>query len=109
MEGAMITLRMEPQQFTALCTGFDAADDPDAPIDPSLLAQVRSALAEARGAALPGLPILVVLQSTDELAVLATCFEVGGEGHSDVADDQWESVPALIEQAARTKQSHSAK
>jgi hypothetical protein len=44
----MITLRMEPQQFTALCAGFDAADDPDAPIDPSLLAQVRSVLAEAK-------------------------------------------------------------
>jgi hypothetical protein len=58
MEDALITLRMEPQQFTALCAGFGAADDPDAPIDPSLLAQVRSALDEAKATALPGLPIL---------------------------------------------------
>jgi hypothetical protein len=43
MENAMIALRMEPQQFAALCAGFDAADDPDAPIDPTLLANVRSA------------------------------------------------------------------
>jgi hypothetical protein len=53
MEDAMITLRMEPQQFTALCAGFDAADDPDAPIDPSLLAQVRSALDEAKATTAP--------------------------------------------------------
>lgn len=105
----MITLRMEPQQFTALRAGFDAAaDDPDAPIDNSLIARVRGALAEARSAALPGLPILVILQSTDELAALSACFEVGGEGHSDVTDDQWESVLALIERAARAKQSHSS-
>jgi hypothetical protein len=108
MEDAMITLRMEPQQFTALCAGFDAADDPDAPIDPSLLAQVRSALDEAKTTALPGLPILITLQSADELAALVACFEVGGEDNPNVSEGQWESVLALIEQAARTKQSHSA-
>jgi hypothetical protein len=108
MEHAMITVRMESQQFTALCAGFDAADDPDAPIDPSLLAQVRSALAEAKATALPELPILITLQSTDELTALATCFEVGGEDNPNVSEGQWESVLALIEQAARTKQFYSA-
>jgi hypothetical protein len=104
----MITLPMEPQQFTALCAGFDGADDPDAPIDPSLLARVRSALAEAKATALPGLPILITLQSADELTALAACFEVGGEDNPNVSEGQWESVLALIEKAARTKQSHSA-
>ena len=87
----MITLRMEPQQFAALCAGFDAADDPDAPIDPTLLAHVRSALAEAKSTALPGLPILVVLQSAAELATLGACFDVGGEDNPNVTDDQWDS------------------
>jgi hypothetical protein len=108
MEDAMITLRMEPQQFTALCAGFDAADDPDAPIDPSLLAQVRSALDEAKATALPGLPILITLQSADELAALVACFEVGGEDNPNVSEGQWESVLALIERTARMKQFHSA-
>ena len=99
----MITLRLEPQQFAALHAGFDAAaGDPDAPIDVSLLARVRTALADAKNTALPGLPILVMLKSTDELAVLAACFEVGGEGHADVTDDHWDSIVALIEQAARS-------
>ena len=98
----MISLRLEPQQFAALRTGFDAAaSDPDAPIDPSLIAGVQSALAEAKATALPGLPVLVTLQSTDELDTLGACFEVGGEGHPDVTDDQWYSIVALIEQAAQ--------
>ena len=98
----MITLRLEPQQFAALRTGFDAAaSDPDAPIDPTLIAGVQSALAEAKATALPGLPVLVTLRSTDELDALAACFEVGGEGHPDVSDDQWYSIVALIEQAAQ--------
>ena len=100
----MITIRMDAQQFRALCAGFHtASDDPDAPIDRTLLMNVRTALAEASATALPGLPILVMLQSTGDLAALAACFEVGGDGHPDVADDQWHSVLALIEQA-----SHSA-
>ena len=56
----MITLRLEPQQFAALRTGFDAAaSEPDAPVDPTLIAGVQSALAEAKATALPGLPVLV--------------------------------------------------
>ena len=98
----MITLRLEPQQFAALRNGFDAAaSDPDAPVDPTLIAAVQSALAEAKATALPGLPVLVTLQSTAELNTLAACFEVGGEGHPDVTDDQWDSIVALIEQAAQ--------
>ena len=98
----MITLRLESQQFAALRTGFDAAaSDPDAPVDPTLIAGVQSALAEARATALPGLPVLVTLQSPDELNALAACFEVGGEGHPDVTDDQWDSIVALVEQAAQ--------
>ena len=57
----MITLRMESQQFVALHTGFNAAaSDPDAPIDPTLITGVQSALAEAKATALPGLPVLVL-------------------------------------------------
>ena len=89
----MITLRLEAQQFAALHTGFDAAaSDPDAPVDPTLIAGVQSAFAEAKATALPGLPVLVTLQSLDELNALAACFEVGGEGHPDVTDDQWDSI-----------------
>jgi hypothetical protein len=101
METAMITLRMEPQQFAAPYAGFDAADDPDAPMDPTLLAHVRSALAEAKAGAMPGLPILVVLQSGAELATLGACFEVGSEDNPNVTDDQWDSIMALIEHAAK--------
>src|SRR4051794_30577847 len=101
MEAAMITLRMEPQQFAALCAGFDAADDPDAPIDPTLLVQVRSSLVDAKATALPGLPILVMLNSTAELAALAACFEVGAEDNPNVGNDQWDSVVALLEHAAK--------
>jgi hypothetical protein len=97
----MITLRLEAPLYDALRAGFDvAAGDPDAPIDVSLLAYVRTALAQAQATAMPGLLIVVSLQSTDELAALAACFEVGGEGHADVTDDQWYSITALIEQAA---------
>jgi hypothetical protein len=102
MEEPMITLRLESQQLAALRAGFDAAaGDPDAPIDVSLLARVRNALTEAKATALPGLPILVMLKSSDELAALSACFEVGGEGHADVTDDHWDTITALIEQAAR--------
>jgi hypothetical protein len=67
----MITLRMESQQFVALHTGFNAAaSDPDAPIDPTLITGVQSALAEAKATALPGLPVLVTLQSHNELNAL---------------------------------------
>ena len=58
----MITLRLKPQQFAALCIGFNAAaSDPDAPVDPTLIAGVQSALAKAKATALPGLPVLVTL------------------------------------------------
>ena len=98
----MITLRMEPQQFTALCISFNTvADDIEAPFDPSLLADVKSRLAEAKATALPGLPVLVTLQSTGELDALEACFEVGGECHPDITDAQWDSLVALIEQAAQ--------
>jgi hypothetical protein len=103
----MITLRLESPQFDALCAGFEvAAGDPDAPIDVSLLAHVRTALAEAQATAMPGLPMLVTLQSISELAALAACFEVGGEGHASVTDDQWYSVLALIEQVVQPPRSN---
>jgi hypothetical protein len=44
----------------------------------------------------------MMLKSTDGLAALAVCFEVGCEGYADVTDDQWDSVVALVEQAARS-------
>jgi hypothetical protein len=39
--------------------------------------------------------------STAELDTLAAGFEVGGEGHPDVTDNQWYSLVALIEQATQ--------
>jgi hypothetical protein len=33
------------------------------------------------------------------LDALTACFEVGGELHPDVTDDQWDSILALVEQA----------
>jgi hypothetical protein len=45
----------------------------------------------------------IASQSADELAALVACFEVGGEDNPNVSEGQWESVLALIEQAARTQ------
>ena len=97
----MIALGLEPQPFVALRTGFGAAaSDPGAPIDRTFLSNVQSAC-PTEATALPGLPVMVMLQSTDELDALAACFEVGGEGHPDITDDQWYSLLALIERAKR--------
>jgi hypothetical protein len=61
---------------------------------------IRSALAEAKATALPGLPIIITLQSADELAALVASFEVGGEDNPNVSEGHWDSIMALIEQAA---------
>ena len=98
----MPTLRIEQHLFTALRASFETAASDDAPIDHELLCRVRAALTEAGGAALPGLPILVTLDSADELDVLSACFEVGGECHPDMTDDQWTSILALIDQVRRS-------
>lgn len=93
---------MEAQQFAALHTGFDAAaNDHDAPIDPTLIAGEQSARTKSDAIALPGLPIQVTLQSPDELNAPAACFKIGGEGHPNVTDDQWYSHVALMKQAAQ--------
>jgi hypothetical protein len=99
----MVTLSIEPHLFAALRAGFEAAATDDAPIDLELLSRVRVALTEASVTALPGLPVLVSLGSADELNALAACFEVGGELHPNVTDDQWESILALFEQAHRAE------
>ena len=95
----MLTLCIQPHLFATLRAGFEAAATEDAPIDLELLNRVRVALTEASVTALPGLPVLVSLRSDDELNALTACFEVGGELHPDVTDDQWASILALIEQA----------
>lgn len=95
----MPALRVEPHLFAVLCSGFAmAASDPQAPLDPLLLDAVRGALARAEAARLPGLPVVVRL-SRPELAVLAACFEVGGQGMDSISDDQWNAIGALLEQA----------
>ena len=50
-----------------------------------------------------GRPILVRLESTDELYALGLgdCFAVGGEDHPCVTDAQSDEINALIDQAAR--------
>jgi hypothetical protein len=95
----MVTLGIQPLLVPSLRDGFEAAATGDAPIDLDLLNRVRIALTEASVTALPGLPVLVSLGSADELNALTACFEVGGELHPDVADDQWASIMALVEQA----------
>jgi hypothetical protein len=97
----MVTLGIQPHLFAALRAGFEAAATDDAPIDLDLLNRVRMALTEASVTALPGLPVLVRLGSADELNALTACFEVGGELHPDVTDDQWDSILALVAQAHR--------
>ena len=97
----MITLRVEPSLFSALRAGFEAAVcNDDAPISPQLLTRLRPALAAAAVTAPRGRPILVRLESTDELYTLGDCFAVGGEGHPHVTDAQWDAINALIDQAA---------
>ena len=98
-----ITLRIPPHDFAALRAGFEAAADDDAPIDPESLSRVRLALAEADVTTPPGLPVVLTLESTDDLFALSACWEVGGEGHPSVTDDQWYSINALIEQAGRMR------
>ena len=95
----MVTLHIQPHLFAALRTGFEAAASDDAPIESELINRVRVALTEASATALPGLPVLVTLGSANELSALSACFEVGGELHPDVTDDQWDSIVALVEQA----------
>lgn len=93
----MITLRIEPHLSTALRAGYEAAGD-DAPVEIELLDRVQTALSDASAVVLPGLPVLVTLESTDELDALAVCFEVGSQLHPDVTNDQWDAIQALIEQ-----------
>ena len=95
----MVTLGIQPHLFAALRAGFEAAATDDAPFDPELLTRVQVALTEASITALPGLPVLVTLGSADELNALTACFEVGGELHPDVTDDQWASILTIVEQA----------
>jgi hypothetical protein len=97
----MIVLRIEPDLFSALRAGFEAAAHGDhAPISSKLLSRLRPALADAATAAPPRRPVLVMLQSVAELYALGDCFAVGGEDHPRVTAAQWEAINALIDQAA---------
>jgi hypothetical protein len=96
----MIILRVEPNLFSALLAGFEAAVcNDDAPIKPQLLSRLRPALADAAAAAPHGRPILVRLESIAELYALGDCFAVGGEGHPRVTDAQWHAINAMIDKA----------
>jgi hypothetical protein len=98
----MIPLAMPSNLFSILRSGFElSAADPDAPVELEVLDAVRLALDKAVTTALPGLPVVVMLDNTDELAALASCFEVASDGAEDVTDDQWGSILALLAQASR--------
>ena len=97
----MITLRVEPHLFGSLRLAFERTAD-DAPLDETVLDRVRTAIAEADAAALPGVSVILMLQTRDELSALQACWEVGGEGDPDVTDDRWQAINALIAQAAQS-------
>jgi hypothetical protein len=104
LEGAMITLHIEPDLFSALRAGFEAsACDKDAPIKSKLISPLRLALANAAAKAPRGRSIPVMLGSIAELYALGDCFAVGGEGHPRVTEDQWDKINALIDQAVRAE------
>jgi hypothetical protein len=103
-EGAMITLRIEPNLFSALRAGFEAAAfDKDAPIKSKLISPLGLALANAAAKAPRGRLIPVTLESIAELYALGDCFAVGGEGHPRVTEDQWDQINALIDQAVKAE------
>ena len=96
----MVTLRIPPHLFALLRSGFDAGACDDAPLDSRLLSKVRAALIEAGVAATPGLPVILTLETGDELQSLTACFEVGSETNPGVTDDQYLAVQTVLEQAA---------
>ncbi len=94
-----VYLRIEPRLFGLLKKVFDAvASDPDMPIEESIIEDARDALHTANINAMPGLPMVVNL-TQDALGAISYCFEVGGECSSDIGDDDYEAVHALLEQA----------
>jgi hypothetical protein len=93
----MVTLRIPSHLFSALRSGFNAVCD-DGLVGHDMVSGVRAAFAAALDASMPGLPIILKLQSADELYALADCVEVGGKGHSAVTDDQWKAIVALIDE-----------
>jgi hypothetical protein len=101
-EVAMVTLRIPPHLFALLRSGFEAAACDDAPLDSKLLSKVRGALIEADVAATPGLPVILTLDTDDELEALTACFEVGSETDPAVSDDRYLAVQTVLEQAALT-------
>jgi hypothetical protein len=99
-EKQLIMLRVEPSLFYALRAGFEAAAcGDDAPISRRVLSRLRPMLAAAAATAPRGRPILVTLESLEELYALGDCFAVGGEGHPRVTGAQWDAINALVDQA----------
>ena len=94
----MVTLCVPSHLFSALQFGFDAVCD-DGLIEQDMVRGVRAAFADALDTSMPGLSVILNLQSADELYALADCVEVGGKGHPDVTDDQWKAIVALIDEA----------
>lgn len=92
----MITLRIPAHLFGVLRSGFEAWASDEAPIDVELLRMLPANLIEANATAMPGLPVLLTLDSAYELHALMACFEVGSESTPNVTDDQWPSVQTLF-------------
>lgn len=104
--GVTTPLRLAPHLFAVLRRAFDSATDgiedcdpPPVPLD--IVAALRAKLVEAEASALPGLPVVLAL-SRGEIEALSACWQVGGEGDPAVADDQYDAISAILEQASRS-------
>jgi hypothetical protein len=94
-----VYLRIEPRLFGLLKKVFDTvATDAYIPIDDSVIEDARGALHTANINAMPGLPV-VVNMTRDTPGAISCCFEVGGESASDISDDDYEAIQAVVEQA----------
>ena len=87
------------EAFEAAADGLNEWENP--PVDPVVVAWVRTALTEAEAGSMPGLPVVLRLKSTEALFVLQACWEFGAETGPRVTDDQLATIGALIEQATQ--------
>ena len=99
----MITIRIPSHLFTALRSSVEAASPDDARIESEMLDRVQAALTEASATARGGFPVVMTLDSPDELNLLAVCFEVGSELDPGVTTEQWNAIQVLFEEALRTR------
>ena len=71
-------------------TGFEAWVSDEAPLDSRLLNKLRIALIAAHVAATPGLHVILILDSSNELQT--PCFQVGRDTDTGVTDDQYLAI-----------------